>query len=211
MAFAFTTLSSAVAATDNVIVVASATSVAAGRLVLIDQEMMQVVQSYTSGTTVGVLRGRDGSATAAHVVTASVKHGLASDFALPAPQTSITYGVVRPVQVTSTTATTLTLTLPAAGTDMRVIINSTSAATITIPVPTKDMDGTELWLVSTTVAAHVPTFTGGLGGVGSGYTALTAASGAQMCIHAIAAGGTWNIPSAPAWTGTVTKVTGGIA
>jgi hypothetical protein len=73
------------------------------------------------------------------------------------------------------------------------------------------MDGTELWLVSTTVAAHVPTFTGGLGGVGSGYTALTVAAGAQLCIHAIAAGGTWNIPSAPGWTGTVTKVTGGIA
>jgi len=211
MAFANTTLSSAVALTDNVIVVASAASVAAGRLVLIDQEVMQVTQGYVSGTTVPVLRGRDGSATAAHVVTAAVKHGLASDFALPAPQTIVTYAVARPVQVTSTTATTLTLTLPPAGTDMRVIVNSTSAATITIPVPTKDMDGTELWLVSTTVAAHVPTFTGGLGGVGSGYTALTVAAGAQLCIHAIAAGGTWNIPSAPAWTGTVTKVTGGIA
>jgi hypothetical protein len=32
-----------------------------------------------------------------------------------------------------------------------------------------------------------------------------------MCIQVIACGGFWNIPSAPAWTGTVTKVTGGIA
>ena len=64
--------------------------------------------------------------------------------------------------------------------EMRVVINATSAITLTIPVPTKDMDGTVLWIVSSTAAAHVPTFTGGLGGVGAGYTALTAgaASGA---------------------------------
>src|SRR5438094_6161812 len=62
MALATTTLSSACAQGDVSIVVASATSVAAGRLIVIDQEEMQVAQSYSSGTTVPVLRGRDGSA-----------------------------------------------------------------------------------------------------------------------------------------------------
>ena len=210
MALATTTLSSACAQGDVSIVVASATSVAAGRLIVIDQEEMQVAQSYVSGTTVPVLRGRDGSAQVAHKVTAAVTHGLASDFASPAAQTVTTYPTGRPVIVTSVTATS-TLTLPTAGSDMRVVINATSAITLTIPVPTKDMDGTVLWIVSSTAAAHVPTFTGGLGGVGAGYTALTAGAGAQMCIQAIACNGTWNIPSAPGWTGTVTKVTGGIA
>lgn len=211
MALATTTLSTAVAQLDKSIVVASATSLAAGRLLLVDQEVMQVAQDYVSGTTVNVLRGREGSAQVAHKVTAAVTHGVASDFANPGPQASVTYQVSgRPVVVASVTATS-TLALPTAGTDMRVIINATSAITLTIPVPTKDMDGTCLWIVSSTVAAHVPTFTGGLGGVGAGYTALTAAAGAQMCIQAIACNGTWNVPSAPAWTGTVTKVTGGIA
>lgn len=211
MALATTTLSTAVAQGDKSIVIASATSMAAGRLILIDQELMRATQDYTSGTTVNVLRGLDGTPQVAHKVTANVTHGAATDFANPNPQTTVTYPVgARPVIVTSVTATS-TLTLPTAGSDMRVIINATSAITLTIPVPTKDMDGTVLWIVSSTVAAHVPTFTGGLGGVGSGYTALTAASGAQMCIQAIACNGTWNVPSAPGWTGTVTKVTGGIA
>jgi hypothetical protein len=211
MALATTTLASAVSVDDNSIVVASATDVAAGRLVLVDQELMRVTQGYSSGTTVSVLRGQDGTKTSAHVITAAVTHGDAADFSAPGPQASVTYQVSgRSVIVASVTATS-TLTLPPAGTDMRVIINATSAITLTIPVPTKDMDGTTLWIVSSTVAAHVPTFTGGLGGVGSGYTALTAATGAQVCVQAIACNGAWNIPSAPAWTGTVTKVTGGIA
>ncbi|PYQ83519.1 MAG: hypothetical protein DMG02_33580, partial [Acidobacteria bacterium] len=87
MALATTTLSSACAQGDVSIVVASATSVAAGRLIVIDQEEMQVAQSYSSGTTVPVLRGRDGSAQVAHKATANVTHGLASDFASPAAQT----------------------------------------------------------------------------------------------------------------------------
>jgi len=80
MALATTTLSVAVALTDTSIVVASATSVAAGRLVLVDQEMMKVMQSYVSGTTVPVQRGIDGSATVAHKITANVTHGAATDF-----------------------------------------------------------------------------------------------------------------------------------
>jgi hypothetical protein len=211
MALATTTLSATITALDTNIVVASAASVSAGRLVLIDQEVMQVAQNYSTGTTIPVLRGRDGSKSSAHFLTAAVTHGLASDFALPSPQQNVTYSVGRPVVMASITTTSTSLVLPTAGQDMRVVINLATAASITVPVPTKDMDGTELWIVSSTVAAHVVTFTGGLGGVGSGYTALTAATGAQMCIHVMACNGTWNIPSAPAWTGTVTKVTGGIA
>ncbi|WP_339647409.1 hypothetical protein, partial [Jannaschia helgolandensis] len=75
MALATTTLTSAVAVDDTSIVVASATSFDAGRLVLVDQEVMQVAQNYTSGTTVDVLRGVNGSATLSHVITSNVVHG----------------------------------------------------------------------------------------------------------------------------------------
>jgi hypothetical protein len=74
-----TTLSSAVAVTDNSIVVGSATGFSANNYILVDQEVMRVVQTYVSGTTIGVLRGQNGSATAAHVSSANVVTFLGSD------------------------------------------------------------------------------------------------------------------------------------
>jgi hypothetical protein len=47
--------------------------------------------------------------------------------------------------------------------------------------------------------------------VGAGYTALTVAAGAKLCLTVWACNGGWMVPSAPAWTGTVTKLIGGIA
>ncbi len=211
MSLATTTLSSAVATTDNSIIVASATSVAAGRLVVIDQEVMQVAQNYTTGTTVPVLRGRDGTPTAAHVKTANVTHGLASDFALPASQTTVTYPLVRARQIVSITATTATLVLPNAGEDMLVILNGTAAITLTIPVPTKDMDGCMLVIVSNGAAQHIPTFTGGVGGAGSSYDAFTYNATGTVALIAFACNGTWVMPAAPALTGTVTNITAGVA
>jgi len=210
MAFAETTLSSAVALTDKSIVVASATSVAAGRLVLIDQEMMQVAQDYSSGTTVNVLRGREGSVQSAHVVTARVVHGLASDFDAPAAQTSVTYPLVRARQVVSITATS-TLALPVAGEDLMVILNGTAAITLTIPVPTTDMDGCELSLVANGAAAHVLTFTGGLSGAGSGYDAITINATAPAAFKFVACNDLWLVYCAPPMGGTVTNIIGSIA
>lgn len=210
MALATTTLSSAVAITDNSIVVASATSVAAGRLVLIDQEVMQVVQSYTSGTTVGVLRGRDGSVTAAHKVTANVTHGLSSDFSNPAAQTVVGYPLVRATQVISLSATA-TLTLPTDGTDLRVVLNGTSVIALTIPVPTKDLDGSKLTIVSNGAAAHTLTFTGGLSGAGGSYDVITVNATAPAAFEFIAANGLWMAICGPAMGGTVTNIIGSVA
>lgn len=206
MALAETTLSSAVAVTDDSIVVASATSVAAGRLVRIDQEMMQVDQSYVSGTTVPVLRGREGTPTQAHVVTARVVHGAASDFDDPAPATVVTYPLVRAVQVQSITATS-SLSLPQAGNDLRVILNGTSVITLTVPVPTTDMDGCRLTIIANGAAAHVLTFTGGLGGAGSSYDVVTMNGTGPVCFEAIACNDLWNPIVAVPLAGTVTNIT----
>lgn len=210
MALATTTLAAAVAVGDSDVVVASATSVAAGRLILVDQEMMQVAQNYTTGVTVPVLRGRDGTAVKAHVITTNVTHGDAADFSTPAAGAVALYAGHRPVEIVSIT-TTGSLALPNPGSDMRVVINGTSVVGVTVPVPTKDMDGTTLTIVGNGVAAHTITFTGGLSGGGSGYDVLTTNATRQIAIQVVAANGLWVTLTTPAWTGTVTALVGGIA
>lgn len=210
MALVRTTLSTAVLVTDTVIKVASATGFAAGNVIQIDQEVLRVTNSYVSGTTIPVLRGRNGTKTAAHVVTAGVVTGLASEFSVPGEETQTNYPTVRATLITSITATS-TLTLPPDGCDLRVILNGTSVITLTIPVPTVDMDGCMLVVVSNGAAAHVITYTGGLGAAGSNYDVITNNATGQGCWVAFAANGTWCIPQAPALTGTVTNITGGIA
>lgn len=210
MALVGTTLSSAVAVGDKSIVVASATSVAAGRLVRVDGELMQVTKDYSSGTTVPVLRAINGTAQVAHVSGASVVHGLASDFDDAGPGVSTMLPSQRPVVISSISATS-TLTLAPAGCDQRVILNGTSVITLTIPAPSLDQDGMELVIISNGAAAHVPTFTSGLGGAGSGYDAITNNATGRMCLVVYAANQTWQIPQAPALTGTVTNITGGVA
>jgi hypothetical protein len=210
MALALTTLSSACALTDKQIVVASATSMAAGRLIRIDGEVMQVTKDYVSGTTVPVLRAQNGTQQFAHVVTANVVHGLASDFSDPGAQTEITYPTLRPCLVRSVTATS-TLTLPPAGCDLRVILNGTGAITLTVPVPTKDMDGCCLTIISNGAAAHIPTFTGGVGGAGTSYDAFTFNATGRLALQVYAANETWQMIAAPGITGTVTNITAGVA
>ena len=210
MAFATTTLTAAVAITDNVIVVASASLMTAGRLILVDQEMMKIGQSYLNGLTIPVLRGIDGTATAIHRVTANVTNGLASDFAVPAPQAVVTYPTARAVVVQSITATS-TLALPLAGTDVRVVLNGTSVITLTIPVPTKDMDGTLLTIVGNGAAAHVLTFTGGLSGAGTSYDLVTVNATAPIAMQAMACNGLWMSFTAVPIAGTVTNITGTVA
>ena len=210
MALVTTTLSSAVAVDDTSVVVASATSFDAGRLVLVDQEVMQVAQNYTSGTTVDVLRGMNGTATKAHVVTSNVSHGDATDFSTPAAQEIIGYQASRATVISSITATG-TLTLPKAGTDARVILNGTSVIALTVPVPTKDMDGVLLTIVGNGVAAHTLTFTGGLSGAGTSYDVITTNSAAPIAFTAIACNGLWNSFVATPMAGTVTNITGTVA
>lgn len=110
MALTFTTLSAAVSVTDTSIVVASATSVAAGNILRVDGETMVVAKNYASGTTVPVLRGQDGTVTAAHISGAAVMNGIAAaDFDPIAPGAFVMQpliaGGVSPYQVTATGAT----------------------------------------------------------------------------------------------------------
>ena len=213
MALATTTLSSACAAGDYEIVVASATSFAAGRLVRIDDEWMQVRQDYSSGTTIPVLRGRNGSVVVAHVITANVTHGLASDFsdspsgageAITVPSQLAT----RKISITATGS----LSLPKSGEDLRVILNGTSVIALTVPVPTKDLDGCLLYIAGNGVAAHTVTFTGGLSGAGASYDVITVNASAPVCLGPfMAVNGKWQAAVAVPMAGTVTNITATVA
>lgn len=210
MAFAETTLSSAVGLTDSSIALASATSVAAGRLIVVDDEVMQVTKDYTSGTTVSVLRGRAGSIQSAHVSGARVTHGDPVDYVM-APGQSAAFPIAgRSRRIVSFSATG-TVTLPPPGQDLVVILNGTSVIGLTVPVPTKELDGAQLIILANGVAAHTVTFTGGLSDAGTSYDVLTMNGTKAAGIVVFACNETWIAPTAPAMGGTVTNLIGSIA
>ena len=212
MALVTTTLSSAKAVDDNSITVASATGFAADYIVRIDQEFYVVQKSYVSGTTVSVRGGQLGSKGEAHVSGANVTVGTAADWDIPGTGVAVNNPIAgRGRKITSITADASTVSHPSAGTDHVVILNGTSVINLTVPVPTKDMDGDLLIIAGNGTAAHVITFTGGVGGEGSSYDVLTANASGPVATQLIACNGVWLALTQPAWTGTVTNLVAGIA
>ena len=206
MALNTTTLSSAVAVSDNSIVVASATGAAVGSLVLIDQEVMVIGKSYVSGTTIPVYRGQNGSVTAAHASSANVVFFLGTDEVAQSPQTLTQWPIAgrgRPLVSYSAAGA---IALPTPGTDQVAVINGTSALAMTLAVPTTDMDGTILYIVGNGKAAHTVTATGGLGAGGTALDTLTFAAGGQQCVAVIAANAVW-VPLPSVLAGTLTNIT----
>lgn len=200
MALTATTLSSAVALTDTSIVVASGTGFAAGSLVRIDQEVMQVNQSYLSGTTVPVLRGRDGTVTATHPTSAKVMVELASDLAAVGAQTMTQFPTIAGTDFKSYSAAGA-ITLPTQGRNATAFLNGTSVLAMTLANPTTDMDGSRLLIVGNGKAAHTITYTAGLGNGGASLDVGTATATNQCAVEFVAAGGFWchiGLPSATA-------------
>ena len=194
MAFTRTTLSAAVAVDDTSITVASATSITADRLLRVDQEWMVVQKSYVSGTSIPVRRGQLGSKTKAHVITAGVVHGsIQDDYDVPGEGVTVNSPVVRARVITSITADNSTVTHAPAGNDHLVILNSTSVINLTVPVPTNDMDGDILIIGGNGIAAHVVTFTGGLGAVGATADVVTFGTTQRQTVQVLALNAVWNL------------------
>jgi len=206
MALTTTTLSSAVAVTDNVIVVASATGAAAGTLVRVDQEIMQIAKSYVSGTTIPVTRGQVGTVTAAHASSANATFFLASDESAQAAQTFVQWPVAGQARTLASYSAAGAIGLPAPGSDAVAVINGTSALAMTLANPTKDMDGSILYIVGNGKAAHTVTYTAGLGNGGATLDVLTFATGGQQCVSVIAANAIW-VPLPSVLAGTLTNIT----
>jgi hypothetical protein len=190
MALTTTTLSSAVAQSDISIVVASATGFAAGNLVLIDGEQMQVAKNYVSGTTIPVQRGLDGTVQTTHKATANVNTFLASDQPGPSGQTYTQWPTVRSRRALSYSAAGA-ITLPIPGEDMVAIINGTGALAMTLAAPTKDMDGCILYIIANGKAAHTVTITAGVGAGGATMDVGTYNATEQTGCALMAMNGAW--------------------
>jgi hypothetical protein len=157
-----------------------------------------------SGTTIPVLRGLEGSNNVTHAITSNVVTGLASDFGGVAPAVVDIYPFVRTRQILSVNAAgTAVFGVP--GNDVVTIINGTVARAITVPVPTKDMDGDVYTFIGNGKAAHVLTFTGGLGAAGAGYTVATFIVGSQQALQVMACNAVW-VPLPGAMSGTLTNL-----
>lgn len=208
MSLVRTTLSSACAESDGKIVVASATGIAAGYKIRLDEETLQVAKAYVAGsTTVPVLRGQEGTTATAHPSGAGVVVGAAADFQqTEAPQTAAPYLIAgRPREILSYSADGA-IALPKAGADMVAVINGTVAITgLTVAAPTKDLDGSVLTIVSNGKAAHVVTFATALGDGGSNLDVATFAAGGQQSIQLMAMNSVW-VPLS-VFAGTLTNVT----
>ncbi len=137
MTLAATTLSAAVGVNDISIVVAGATNFAAGNLLIIDRERMRIGRGYTSGTTIPVMRGQDGTATATHLSGASVLNGIgALDFPAVFP-TAVVDGISNVgewngTEVTATGATGTTATALPTNVPCVVTVNGVSGAGVAL-------------------------------------------------------------------------------
>jgi hypothetical protein len=208
MALTTTTCSAAIAAGDNSITVASATGFSAGKIIKVNAEFMQVRKDYSSGTTIQVSRGKQGTLPQAHAITSNVTVGDGQDFANAAPQGLVPYPFARVRQFASYNAAGA-ISLPTPGNDMVALINGTVARAMTLANPSKDQDGDELIIIGNGKAAHTVTYTAGLGNAGASYDVATFDTGGQNLIRLIAANGIWVLASP--MTGTLTAAVPAIA
>ena len=214
MALVRTTLSSACAPGDTSIVVASATGFAAGYRIVINQEVMRVDTSYSSGTTIPVIRAVDGSVlpTVNHQATTGVVCGAGSDWPNPGPQADTLTRIAGRVRTLTSYSAGGAIALPAAGTDAVAIINGTSICAMTVADPGTALDGSLLWIASNGAAAHTITFASGLSGAGSSYDVLTVNATAPVLMGPfMAVNGYWQAAVGVPMSGTVTNVTAAIA
>lgn len=191
---AATTIAAAMSATDLAVTVTSATGIAAGNFLRIDNEFMIVDRSYSSGTRIPVYRrGDQGSRVVAHQALAPVSSGLFSDLAdlgtyaatpVPWPKPDlVTYSVSGAIAVPKR--------------DTIVVLDKAGVAAMTLAAPAVDQDGLMLIVTSTTAQAHTITATSLLadGESGSPETTATFAAYKGAGCTLMALQGLWQVVS----------------
>ena len=209
MALTTTTLSAAVGADDTQISVTSATGVAANAIIQIDQEFMRVVNSYTSGTIIPVLRSvvDNGTYSASHPSGANVQVGLATDFSSPSATVITAYPLSALRRKRTEYAASGAIALPGAGEDLDVVLIGTSVLTMTVVAPTADIDGSILSIFGNGKSASTVAVAGnaGVGNAGSGYRTVTFQTGGQVGVMFKACNAEWVLMGTPI-TGTTTAI-----
>ena len=207
MSLVTTTLSTALTGTgplaETSIVVASATSLAAGRIIKIGKERMAIAKAYVVGsTTVPVLRGWAGTFPATHPASVNVVHGDPSDFAAITGQADVDTPQYLTFSQNEYSASGEILTGEAWLTFVNLIGTSTLA--MTLALPDKTQDG-QILIISGNAKSQstVATTTAGFGNAGASYDTFTLQNAGNVALMLVANNGFWSVLNSPI-TGTST-------
>lgn len=207
MAQARTTLGAAVSVQATSIVVASASGFAANLWLSVDNgsEWMQISKSYTTGTTIPVQRGLDGTVQAAHVTGASVVvYQLATDLGSLAPGTATVIPIAGRAVIRSSVTASGAFAPSVPGADYDLQINGTTIVALTLTSPNPDMDGVRVTIGGNGKAAHTVTYTTvGFGNVGATADVMTFNATQAQAFTFEAMGGFWNLVGYVAGAATV--------
>lgn len=154
MALAATTLASAKATNDRVVVLTSGTGVEKKDLLLIDGEWMRVTDVSLSPT-IQVVPGYAGSTAGPHGVLAPVIHGQPGEFpAGPDGPSTLSFGADGAITVNGNPPIVDTI----------IWLTKATAGAYTLAAPSSIAQQNTLTFVSTTAAAHTLTYTAGFYG-----------------------------------------------
>lgn len=202
MTLASTTLAATCGLNDTSIVVTSATSFAAGNVIICEKERMRVVRSYTSGTTVGVLRGIEGTATAAHANGTGIMQGIgAADFPAVGPTETVDgqqlLGGWNAADVTATGATGTTATVLSAVTPLAVTVTGVSGAGVALQTGAAQPGAIYLFKNMTTGVLKIYAVGGSINGT-TGTTAVSVtATGNIGALIMCTVPGAWQVVPIP--------------
>ncbi len=188
MAITLTTLSAALTATADAMVVASTTGAAVGKPVRIGDEWALVAELPGGGLVRLAWRGSRGTLAKAHTTAEPVAfYASHEDIDLPGPRehdaAEIYDHVVNSINADGA------ITVPARNTIL--LVTKGSACAMTLAAPSKDSDGVFLHIISRTAYAHTVTYTPGFQGdtTSSDVATFAAKKGANLLLRAVA--GEW--------------------
>jgi acetylglutamate kinase len=187
----YTTLAAACSASDQQIVVTSATGFAVGQPIVVDGEYMVQIAAAIATTTIPVQRGgKNGSVQSAHAILSTVGTGTNAEFPGPQAGWPTNPAIYKKVQVSY--GASGAIAPPTC--DTIVFLNKATAGAMTLVSPTgATPDGTEVTIYSNTAAAHTVTYTAGFNQdtTASDVATFAATSGNSMTM--IASRGVWGL------------------
>lgn len=174
MALTSTTLAKACSATDDRLKLTSATGIAVGMVIRVNDEDV-LVTSIGDTPTIGVERGQNGTPGRAHNILSLAVYGYPYDFQTKQRPHMYTYGANGAITV-------------APGTHR---LAKATAGAYTLRAPKADEEGLTMLLISETAAAHVVTLDSGVFNGETLSPALNFAAAIGNCIEIMAIGGQW--------------------
>lgn len=215
-----TTLGAAVTATAQSITVASAATIAAGQLIFVDRELMQVQTSYVSGTSIPVTRGVNGTRAYTHASGSQVWTGPANYFSQSEPagnclstaevalprivgQTGNVYQCSNSIWVRYADGgvhefSAGSVQSYATSTAITVqpglsLLGSGGALSMTLAAPSAQQDGLVMNIFASTAQAHTITNTAGFNGGTTARDVCTLGGAIGDGITIVAFGGVWYV------------------